>query len=329
MGGVGFAGHLGNFSRICVSMFMFLGGYGIWIQFYSHKLDLISKITGLYIRYWKIFIIYIPVGFCFFGKQSKYCIEEGICNNFSKFDFIQLLNNFIGNNFSYNREWWFLKTYIFSIILGYIYIRLIKQYYNIAGEFFLIVLIFIFIKSIFPSLYEEKFFFDNWFYRNWFMIDDEFISFLMGIWCAKYSMITYLRLYLQRYSLSIRVLFSLNGIGVIFCLRNYILFQELDMIYILFLILFLLQLLDISIVIAKIFHFLGIHSTNIWLIHTFYCYYFYQIQKIIYKSRYWVLILFTLLFVSLLSSVLIDKIYLIGDKSKDKFVKRYKAWRTL
>ena len=62
-------------------------------------------------------------------------------------------------------------------------------------------------------------------------------------------------------------------------------------------------------IIKYIFVFLGKHSTNIWLIHSFYCYYFLEVTHVVFATRnVWVGLL-TLLLLSLVSSIALDGFY--------------------
>lgn len=63
---------IGLFGKICVSIFMFLGGYGLYASSVSNndgthnpKNSLSTHIVRLYTAYWKVFLIFIPIGFLF------------------------------------------------------------------------------------------------------------------------------------------------------------------------------------------------------------------------------------------------------------------------
>ena len=59
----------------------------------------------------------------------------------------------------------------------------------------------------------------------------------------------------------------------------------------------------------KLLMVLGKHSTNIWLTHSFYCYYFYFFVRIVYGSRNAVISMLTLISLSLGSSILINQLW--------------------
>ena len=71
-------------------------------------------------------------------------------------------------------------------------------------------------------------------------------------------------------------------------------------------------------VLKSIFQYLGKHSTNIWLIHSFYCYYFLEATKLVYSTRNVWIDLLILLLMSLVSSILVDLFYNLITKLYSK-----------
>ena len=97
---------MGVFGNICVSMYIFLSGYGIYMSSLKNgKItlkDSFKRLKKLYINYWIVFIIFVPIGFIFFNKELN--IREFILN-------------FVGWSSSYNGEWWFFRLYVELILL--------------------------------------------------------------------------------------------------------------------------------------------------------------------------------------------------------------------
>jgi uncharacterized membrane protein len=77
--------YLGSFGQICVSLFFFLGGYGLWCISKKGKLDILNNIKKLYISYWKVFLVFIPIGFIFFSKQETSAINSAYILRFNNF----------------------------------------------------------------------------------------------------------------------------------------------------------------------------------------------------------------------------------------------------
>jgi hypothetical protein len=68
---------------------------------------------------------------------------------------------------------------------------------------------------------------------------------------------------------------------------------------------------------SKVFIEIGNRSTNMWLTHTFFCYYYYPVAKIIYAPKYAIVIWVLLMVITYIVSVGIDVLYkLIGEAWK-------------
>lgn len=92
--GMEFAGFIGGYGKICVSLFMFLGGLGTYIWYEQKKSDWFAKIRGLYLSYWKVFFVFVPIGFLLKIVRRGYrriivrilrsamCLMSFICQNF-------------------------------------------------------------------------------------------------------------------------------------------------------------------------------------------------------------------------------------------------------
>ena len=70
---------IGTFGKICVSIFMFLGGYGLYASSITDndgiqipKNSLSRHIFSLYTSYWKVFLIFVPIGFLLFHHQPQF-----------------------------------------------------------------------------------------------------------------------------------------------------------------------------------------------------------------------------------------------------------------
>ena len=93
---------LGSASKICVSIFMFLSGYGLYYTFTKKgTIQVWHRIRNVYKRFWQVFFIFVPIGFLFLSKS---------------FGIGEFLQNLFCLKFSYNHEWWFLGTYIELIL---------------------------------------------------------------------------------------------------------------------------------------------------------------------------------------------------------------------
>lgn len=89
---------IGSAAKICVSIFMFLSGYGLYYTFANKgTVRVWHRIKNVYKRFWQVFFIFVPIGFVFLSKP---------------FSIVEFFQNLFCLRFSYNQEWWFLGTYI-------------------------------------------------------------------------------------------------------------------------------------------------------------------------------------------------------------------------
>ena len=92
-----------TFRSICVFLYLFLGGYGLYITYANKKLQSFRRVFYLYLNYWIVFALMIPIG-CII-RPELYPV------NLSKF-----ILNLIAWDYSYNSSWWFLFPYILIIL---------------------------------------------------------------------------------------------------------------------------------------------------------------------------------------------------------------------
>lgn len=302
-----------SFARICVPIFFFLGGYGLYKRLESGKFSLSDSIISLYKQYWKVFVIFIPIAFCFFSRTgenvnyltSRYVITE-------KDEFItELLSNFIGYSCSFNSEWWFFSVYLCLLPLGCLFYTTIENHRSFLKDAFILISLSMILYNVFPNLANMEMFSNidnNIFFKRFFLLPDSTITFFEGIVFAKYNALATLKKKLE--SIPLNKILCVIGCATIFWCRTYILTQEIaDLIYVSFFIAFVSILIDCLAIIKTIFSFLGKHSTNMWYVHSFYCYYFLEVTKIVYCTQnVWVDWLILIL-MSLATSVLLEFIY--------------------
>lgn len=120
---------IGKFSKMCVALFVFLSGYGltqktlkdggiksIW-RFYRHRY------LKLMLNFWVIYLIFVPVGILVFGRTFTAVYGENWCIK-ALADFLGIHQAVIGHPNGYNATWWFLGV----IIILYLIYPLIWRY---------------------------------------------------------------------------------------------------------------------------------------------------------------------------------------------------------
>lgn len=294
---------------LCVSLFFFLGGYGLYIRWQKQDFSVSRSILELYKAYWKVFLVFVPIALVFFrrsGADINYLAT--LYNVDSKAVLLTtLISNFTAYTCSLNPEWWFLKNYIAVFILGYLYCLATKRVRNFWVELAVVFGIEILTHDIFPGIAKVEAFsgiHDNIFYVNFLTLDKRSVAFFIGIVFAKYGGICRLKALLRRIPFGTAAAFV--GACAVYWSRVYILGSSGDLLYCALLVPMMSVVLDKLGFLKKGFAFLGSHSTNLWLIHTFFCYYFLEATKLVYCTGSVVVDLCILLALSLTASLALE-----------------------
>lgn len=318
-------GYLQNFAlsaKICVSLFFFLGGYGLFSRRKSSGFSVASEIIRLYCAYWKVFVIFVPIGILFFAngeaELSSFCVRYLFGSG--KAMITTVISDFIGWTSMLNGEWWFFKSYICVLILGYLFCDFTDKNNSFWKDIVVVFLLDILIAGVFPSIAKTDVFSSlgrNIYYQEFFMIDGYSTAFFAGIVFAKYNGISWIVKKIQM--IPHPALASVLALGILYWIRTFVLVNA-DIICCALMIPALTVFLGKCKIIKRIFVFLGKHSTNIWLIHSFYCYYFLGITHLVFLTRNVWVDLLILLLLSLASSIALEWFYnLLGRRFRKQY----------
>lgn len=282
--------YIAEFGKLCVAIFLFLSGVGLYYSLRGNKVENIlksvDKVKNMYINYWIVFLLFVPIGFWIFDV---------------KFNLTELVTNFLGIQSTYDAEWWFFRTYI-ALLITYPFIS-VKFSNNKWIAFFQSFLGFIFgqvLKLVFKKLGAND------------IITDPFISiliwsscFYIGVFFAKFNIFQMIKNIFKKYRMDNRIS-NIAIILAIILLRKFIpggsgrdaLLSPI------FVICFTNIVYKSRI--EKVLTLLGKHSNNMWLCHTFYCYYYFQ--NVIFYPKFSLLIVLFLIIVSLATSYVINYI---------------------
>lgn len=150
----GFLENLALNMKFCVGVFFFLGGYGIYKSIQKGHFSLTNSVVGLFKKYWKIFIIFIPVALIFFKRSGEEVSMLASRYNFANIREIitNVFANFTMLSDSLNSEWWFMRTYICVLIMGTVYFKFTKKLNSFSGELLIVFLLDMLFRSVFPNL---------------------------------------------------------------------------------------------------------------------------------------------------------------------------------
>lgn len=299
-------------SMISAPFFCFLGGYGMFLRWKSGKLSITANIFNLYKSYWKVFLIYIPIGILFFSRGTQTAAEF---YNLYSFETVSsmltaVISDFLGLTCELNLEWWFLKFYVCTTLMGLIFCQIIRKSRNFWGDLMLLLAWHVFTGSVLPGLTAIPVFSGlkaDFLYMAFFRRTDFSNAFLMGIVFAKYDGVRRIKQMLLESPCSSVV--CVGFLGILAWSRTYILGGEADLVYCGVLVPLISVLLDRMVPVKKSLVYLAKHSTNIWFIHSFYCYYYPEVARVVYGTRNVVADLLILIVMSLVSSIILEWFY--------------------
>lgn len=294
----------GDFSKICVAIFSFLGGYGRFIKYSDRKVNVLTDLRNFYFKYWKVFVLFIPIAFMFFSHQEPYCQDEKVYACYSGFSVIELILNFLGCLSSYNGEWWFVSTYLICICVFPLAKYMVKRFSVIINLFIIILIDVIGMVLDTIGAYDGNEILKNLFY----MKSPYFACFLVGVLFAGGRGFSRVEAKLQ--GLRFKPVLSAVCIVLVFAVREIVDNHAFEFIYTAVLIYALKVLLDSIRVLNRPLTFFGRHCTNMWLTHTFFCYYFGVFVSTLVFLHNPVLVYIALLLYSLAASFLVDIIWL-------------------
>lgn len=279
---------LSRITAFCVPIYIFLSGYGLGFKFLKGgNMGNLLRILKLYINYWVVFILFVGLG-CFV-----------LPSNYPK-DLFTFVLNFVGYECSYNYEWWFLFPYIILVLLSkhifafFLDLRKKTLVWTMVGLFGVHIGGYLLSKLLSSVLAEFHI------VQHLFWITSLIFMFVSGAVYAKYGIFQWMRdvcertkngkLILGSLLLLLLVLRMMLGPSVI----NPLFVLPAMMIYFCFV---------RPAWLSGLLRYFGKHSTNMWLIHTFFAYYMFK--DFIYGFRYPVVIYCVLVLLSLASSYVV------------------------
>lgn len=279
--------------KVCVSLFLFLSAYGLTIQF--DKLNNKSirntltfqakRFVKFYANYWIVFCIVVPLGVFVFGRTF-----ESICQTTEIIK--PFLTDFLGITSYYNATWWFNRLIISFYILFPILFYFTKRWSILA-------LVLASILHIFQS---------NWGGVNTLAMINLFLLVFVGgmLYALHVKRISH---FLNRFNRGGVFIALLILLGLFCYLRQHAIIPYLSGLRVDALLTFIIVLLALFALrnipyLNGVLKYLGNHSMNIYMIHTFIYYYYFK--SFIYSFQYPILIFIVLLLTSLLVSIVLE-----------------------
>ena len=272
-------------AKVCVGIYVVLSGYGLSESTKHKGLHLFSfykhRVLKLYINYWFIALIFVPLGVWFMGRSLQSVFGEHMYEGF----FIQMLgiHMFTWVGYGYNATWWFMS---------------------------LIVVLY----AIFPLIYTLTVRFHIWFlllsagllFVPIPLVNDWIFPFTMGVYLSQKNGLVGLFNWLAKQGKKRFIILLVLTVFVAWYRQNGYGFDSVraDTFFGILLILWTTEWVVFSPRSQKILEFIGIHSFNIFLFHTYIYYYYFP--HFIYSFHYPLLIFTVLLGICLVISVVLE-----------------------
>lgn len=241
-----------------------------------------NRIFKLFLNFWSVLIIFIPLAMLL----GKY-----------RFDTNEFLLNSFALSYSYNAEWWFLRLYIMLVLLYPVIIHILFKYCN------KVVLLISFLLNIVGLVTTKLSYMFGMYYLPIeclnILLGGQFL-FIIGIVISKNGIFD---LICTKINCSLRVC----KIILIFYIPIMVILIDLPIIgeiLKLILIPIFIFLIAKTISSCKFMEWIGKHSTNIWLTHSFFCYYLFP--KIVFYPQYSILVFMWIMSLSLGSSYMVN-----------------------
>lgn len=291
---------IGDLGKVCVSIFLFVSAYGLFVQY--NKLDisstsvgvkagfrfLIKRLVKFYFNYWAVFLVFVPIGVFVFGRTLE--LSYGYSVNVYK----RLIYDILGiQGFSsYNITWWFNKLIIVLYLLYPLLFFLMKR----LSWLTLLV-------SLVALRYGNHV---SWLNVN-IGLTVWLFPFTLGMfWAKKSKNFNLLISNLNKYIFLLLSFFLL--VGLIWVRMHNIIPHwsgiRIDGFLTLSIVLCLIACIRTTKYLKVILAYLGKHSINIYMVHTFIFYYWFK--EFIYSFQHSVIIFFLLLLSCLAISIMLE-----------------------
>lgn len=258
-----------------VAFFLILGGYGLYKVYERGDRHRYVRVFKLYIHYWISLLIFVTIG-CVLEPK----IYPGSLST--------IFYNVTGLLTTYNMVMWFLLPYtILSLIAPYVF-RTLKDF---RPWKIIITTLFVYIVTSYCiSRYGEGYLFGNpWIYTP-FLVIHLLFYFCLGALAARCDYFE--KLIDKVKDVHCRKIIAGGGIialVTINCIVKYNFFYAILMISCIY-------LLSINGILRRILINLGNHSMNMWMIHAWFCYYFFK--DLTYSFKYPIVIFAVLTIIS-------------------------------
>lgn len=287
------------FCKICVAVFAFTSGYGMFIQLSGKNQDLKSMYRYCAKRLWAFYRQYLLCFLFFTGCEFLTGNNNGFDYSLSNY-----LLNLLGLRSTFNATWWYVSVYycmilsspiIYSVLIGKIEKK--NLYLMIASLILLVALYFGYAFII--KDFEHYFIIFKNLAQSALVV--YMIIFAEGMACARFSILEYLAEKLNQFSAFLILILT-------FVLRSLVIRIPGDSVFdIIFIVPFVLSvscLFSYSNYLSKLYIFIGRFSSYLWYSHPYF--YAFLFFGLVMRSDMSLLVYLQVVVYSLFASVIFD-----------------------
>lgn len=272
---------LGRYGKVCVAVFLFLSGYGLAAKGPEPLRATLRRILRFMGVYWAYFAVFVPIGAVFFGDlllngTPRYAITP-----------YRLITSLLTVRTEYNFEWWYAETYLLLLMLaGPLLALATRPLLAIGGSLLAFgVGAALDVARIDTPLVSVS---------NLLIWQLPFVAGMLG----QRAGVEVTARRAAGAAAALLVGFALVEVAVPFAMTPYVLITvPLTMVWLVWAVRHIGRA-------GEVLAWLGGLSLQLWLVHTFFCYYF--AQPFIYAPRLSVLVLANLLLCSLAAVLVIE-----------------------
>lgn len=274
-------------AKVCVGIYVVLSGYGLAESVKKRGLEIGAfykrRLLKIYMNYWLIALIFVPFGAWFMERTLSSVYGEHVFQGF----ILQMLglHMFTWVSYGYNATWWFMSLIIVLYAIFPLVNFMVKRY-HLWFLAFCAWLLFVPIP----------------------LVNDWIFPFAVGVYLSQKDGFIKLLVWLDKQGKMRFVTLLILTVAAAWYRQNGWLFDSTraDTVFGILLILWTTEWVVFSPLAKKVFEFVGVHSFNIFLFHTFIYYYYFP--DFIYSFHYPVLIFAVLLGICLVISVGIERL---------------------
>lgn len=272
-------------AKVCVGIYVVLSGYGLAESIKNKVLNVGAfykrRVVKLYMNYWFIALLFITIGTLFMGRTLE--------SVFGEHAYVKLLIQMLGLHmftevsYGYNATWWFMSLIIVLYAIFPLVVKLTAKLHLWFVAFTALLL-----------------------FADIPLVNDWIFPFTVGVYLSQHNGFVALFAWLDKQGKARFITLLVATLAIAWYRQNGYLFDSVraDTFFGIVLILWTTELVFMSSKAKKALEFIGVHSFNIFLFHTFIYYYYWK--KFIYSFQNPVLIFAVLLGICLVVSVGIE-----------------------